>query len=83
MKEYLQIMNDTLLGDEKEYIAGELSIADLALIGTLSFLQIVDFNFKGLPNIHKWAARLAELPFYEECTDALKPLAEEARAVYD
>lgn len=53
----------------KEYLAGTLSAADLAILGTLVYLEIIQYDFSGLKNIHSWAENLkTKLPYFERVT---------------
>lgn len=58
---------DTLLGGNK-YANGEnLTLADLALLASISTMGTIDFDYSGFPNIQKWLSGLeAELPYHNE-----------------
>ena len=59
---------DTLIGQNK-YVAGnELTIADLSILASTTFLGLKDYkDLENVPNVKEWYFRLQkELPYYEE-----------------
>lgn len=58
---------ETLLAGNK-YAAGDtLTLADLALLSTISTVACIDFDLSGYPNVTKWLHGLeAELPYHNE-----------------
>ena len=53
---------------EGRYLAGdEVTIADIITASTLTFLEVVDFNYIPYPNLNAWMAKLKAKPFYIEC----------------
>ncbi|XP_046639976.1 glutathione S-transferase 1-1-like [Daphnia pulicaria] len=53
----------------EEYVAGDnLTIADLALLATVTHLEGVEWSYKSYENIFRWVTKLkTELPYYNEC----------------
>lgn len=56
----------------EEYVAGDnLTIADLALLATVTHLEGVEWSYKSYENILRWVTKLKkELPYYNECNQA-------------
>ncbi len=52
-----------------EYAAGDqLTIADFALLASVTHLEGVDWSYKSYENINRWVTKLkTELPYYKEC----------------
>lgn len=55
--------------EEMEYAAGDqLTIADFALLASVTHLEGVDWSYKSYENINRWVTKLkTELPYYKEC----------------
>ncbi len=53
----------------EEYVAGDnLTIADLAILATVTHLEGVEWSYKSYENIFRWVTKLkTELPYYNEC----------------
>ena len=69
--------------DESAYVAGDqLTIADFALLATVTHLEGVDWSYKAYANIQRWALKLkSELPYYGECNESgIKMFKEWAKA---
>lgn len=68
LQEKLAILESMM--DGSTYIAGgsSLTIADLSILASLSFLMPLDFDFSGYKNISTWLGKMRnELPSYKEC----------------
>ncbi|XP_013786297.1 glutathione S-transferase 1-like isoform X1 [Limulus polyphemus] len=50
------------------YVAGEnLTVADLSILASVTFLEAIDFTLSSFPKIEAWLQRLRkELPYYQE-----------------
>jgi len=59
---------DSLIGTNKYAAGADLTIADLSLLATLSYLVVNDFkDLNDVPNVKKYYERLSkELPYYNE-----------------
>jgi len=51
-----------------DYVAGSrLTIADLSILSTVTFLDVIDYDLSEYKNINKWQDKLsAELPYFNE-----------------
>ena len=67
MKASLDYLDQYL--EEVDYAAGdELTIADFALLASVTHLEGVDWSYKSYENINRWVTKLkSELPYYKEC----------------
>lgn len=55
------------------YMAGKtLTIADISMIGTISFLEVNDWDFSRWPKVEEWLSRMKKQPFYEEANRPLE-----------
>lgn len=57
--------------EDTEYAAGEfLSIADFAILASVTHLDGLEYSYKAYENINRWANKLkSELPYYKECNE--------------
>lgn len=57
--------------EDTDYAAGDsLSIADFALLASVTHLEGVDYSYKAYENINRWVGKLkSELPYYRECNE--------------
>ncbi|XP_054711350.1 uncharacterized protein LOC129220940 [Uloborus diversus] len=58
------------LGKTTYVAANHLTLADFSVIGTLTFTEVVNFDFSGYPRITQWMQKLKkEIPNYYEIND--------------
>lgn len=63
----LEVVNEYL--SDKEFLVETISVADIAMLGTLIYLGLVQFDFSEFKNIHKWAEKVTKsLPYFDEVT---------------
>lgn len=57
--------------EEGEYAAGDqLTIADFALLASVTHLEGVEWAYKSYENIQRWVTKLkTDLPYYKECNE--------------
>ena len=69
LKQSLDYLDQFL--EDARYAAGDaLSIADLALLASVTHLEGVDWSYKAYPNVIRWVTMLkAQLPYYAECNE--------------
>jgi glutathione S-transferase len=73
----LGIMNDHTLGAANSWLCGDsLSIADYLTSGILSLGELTGCDFSAWPNVHRWYARVRELPNWQSANAALYGWAE-------
>jgi len=55
------------------YVAGEhFTVADIAILASVTFLEIKRYNFSAFPRIFAWLQRLkSELPYFDDCNIGL------------
>lgn len=67
LKENLAHLDHAL--SRSQYLASNehYTLADLAVLGTMTNVELLDIDFSDLPNLDKWYKGLkAELPYYDE-----------------
>ncbi|KAF2359295.1 Glutathione S-transferase C-terminal [Trinorchestia longiramus] len=68
LKQSLDYLDGVLETVEGGYITGEkLTIADLAILASLTELDAMGYVYKYYGNLTRWANRLRELPYYKDC----------------
>jgi glutathione S-transferase len=69
LKQSLDYLDSYL--EKTPYAAGDtLTIADFALLATVTQLEGVDYSYKAYSNLYKWVEKLKnELPYYHQCSD--------------
>ena len=67
MRSSLQDM-DKLILDENRFVAGDdITIADFAMIASVTFVEVIDYGLEDYPNICRWLQHCKRLPFFDEC----------------
>lgn len=61
---------------KNDYVCGNwMTLADLSVLATITFLDVIDFPLSSFSNIDSWASRLkTELQYYKECNMGLSNL---------
>lgn len=65
--EWMQLLNDYWLGDDKPYLCGDqVTIADYFGISIVSIGELIRCDFSAYPNVERWIARMKELPSWPD-----------------
>ena len=76
----LNMLDKTHL-EGKKFVTGDtLTIADLSIVSTLIFLEVVNFDFSPWKNIAAYLQRAKALPYFDECAAALYAWRESRKA---
>ena len=82
--ELCQILKDldtlTPLAEGKFVACDHITIADLATVVTVTFLEAVDFNMSAYPNIVAWIEKMKALPYFEECNAGFEQFKKRVKA---
>ena len=63
---------ETIFLANSEFLTGDSkSLADLACVASLTYLEMVEFDFTPYPIIKAWLERLKRLPYFMECNKGL------------
>jgi len=61
----------------KTYLVGSSpTLADFACLSTVTFLELMDYDFSKWSNVTKWIAKCKELPYFEEANKGLYEMKE-------
>ena len=63
LAQFLPVLDQGLAG--KEWVAGELSLADFGLATTFPYRDVVGISLDRLPNVVRWIARLEARPSWQ------------------
>lgn len=62
-RRWLQVLDDHLIGPDRNYVAGEwLTIADYLGGSVVALLEAIDFDFAPYPNVRRWLDGLQARP---------------------
>ena len=69
---WLGILNDHLIGPDKQYLCGdEITIADYFGVCLLTLGEILRFDFSAYPNVARWLGNMKKLDAWEAVNEAL------------
>ena len=69
----------TPLADGKYITGDQMTIADISLIASLSFLETIEFDFSDFPNVVAWRSKMKAEPFYKEANEGFEAWKEEIK----
>lgn len=72
--QFLPVLDRGLAG--KDWIAGELSIADFAIATTLMYRDVAGIDTAGTPNVRAWMARIEARPSWQAATAPVRAFIE-------
>jgi glutathione S-transferase len=64
--QFLNVLDGNLAG--KEWVAGELSIADFTIASTFLYRTVTDLSLEAFPNVAAWIARVDARPSWQKAT---------------
>ena len=65
--------NDVVTKRNWNFLTGnEVTLADVACIANITFLEVIDFDFEEFPKTKEWVERVKALNFYKECSDGFE-----------
>lgn len=64
--QFLKVLDGNLAG--KEWVAGELSIADFTIASTFLYRNVADISLDAFPNVAAWIARVDARPSWQKAT---------------
>ncbi|XP_076065187.1 glutathione S-transferase 1-like [Oratosquilla oratoria] len=89
LKQSLDYLDNFIDLDQGNYLLGDkLTIADFALLGSITELDALEYNYKCYGEVYKWSLKVKqELPYYKKCCTEgiemqktrIKALADEVR----
>ena len=71
----------TPLADGKYITGDDMTIADISSIATLSFLELIDFDFSPYPNVAAWIEKMKAKDFYKLCNARYEKFKEDVKTL--
>jgi glutathione S-transferase len=65
--QFLKVLDGNLT--DKEWVAGDLSIADFAIASTFLYRNVADISLDAFPNVAAWIARVDARPSWQKATE--------------